>query len=71
MANESFYNEDAIYKYITPFRVGYKDDLNNKEIAPGTGERLYAAQGDRSMMREYFVESRLRYLRGKRSSTGY
>lgn len=71
MANESFYNEDAIYKYITPFRVGYKDDLNNKEIAPGTGERLYAAQGDRSMMREYFIESRLRYLRGKRSSTGY
>jgi hypothetical protein len=43
MANETFYNEDAIYKYITPFRTGYQDHLNEKYIEPGTGERLYAA----------------------------
>lgn len=71
MANETFYNEDAIYKYITPFRTGYQDHLNEKYIEPGTGERLYAAQGSRDMMREFFIENRIRYLRGKYSSTGY
>ena len=71
MANETFYNEDAFYKYIDTFRTGYTDHLNDKFIAPGTGERLYAAQGSRSMMREYFIENRIKYLRGKYSSTGY
>jgi hypothetical protein len=71
MANETFYNEDAFYKYIDTFRNGYQDHLNDKYIAPGTGERLYAAQGSRSMMREYFIENRIKYLRGKYSSTGY
>ena len=71
MANETFYNEDAFYKYIDTFRNGYTDHLNDKYIAPGTGERLYAAQGSRSMMREYFIENRIKYLRGKYSSTGY
>ena len=71
LANETFYNEDAFYKYIDTFRNGYQDDLNDKFISPGTGTRLYAAQGDRSMMREDFVDSRIKYLRGKHSSTGY
>jgi hypothetical protein len=43
VANETFYNEDAFYKYIDTFRNGYVDHLNNKHILPGTGERLYAA----------------------------
>lgn len=71
LANETFYNEDAFYKYINTFRNGYQDDLNEQYIAPGTGTRLYAAQGDRSMMREWFIENRIKYLRGKHSSTGY
>ena len=71
MANETFYNEDAFYKYIDTFRSGYQDHLNDQWIQPGTGERLYAAQGSRSMMREYFIENRIKYLRGKYSSTGY
>ena len=71
MANETFYNEDAFYKYIDTFRNGYQDHLNDLWIKPGTGERLYAAQGSRSMMREYFIENRIKYLRGKYSSTGY
>ena len=71
MANETFYNEDAIYKYINPFRTGYYDDLEGKNVEPGTGERLYAAQGSRDMMREYFLKNRMRYLRGKRNSSIY
>lgn len=71
MANETFYNEDAFYKYIDTFRNGYTDHLNDKYIAPGAGSRLYAAQGNRAMMREWFIENRLRYLRGKYSSTNY
>lgn len=71
MANETMYNEDAYYKYLNPFRNGYQDDLNNKYIAPGTGTRLYAIQGDRSLMREFFLTNRLRFLRGKYSSSNY
>ena len=71
LANETFYNEDAIYKYINTFRNGYTDDLHGTEIAPGEGSRLYAAQGNRSMMREWFVENRIKYVRGKRSSINY
>jgi hypothetical protein len=71
LANETFYNEDAFYKYIDTFRSGYQDDLHEIFIEPGTGTRLYAAQGDRSMMREWFVDNRIKYLRGKYSSSGY
>jgi hypothetical protein len=71
MANETFYNEDAFYKYIDTFRNGYTDHLHDKEIAPGTGTRLYAAQGNRAMMREFFIDNRIRYLRGKYFSTNY
>lgn len=71
MANETFYNEDAIYKYINPFRTGYQDDLNGTWIEPGKSDKLYAAQGDRSMMREYFIENRTRYLRGRYATAGY
>lgn len=71
MANETFYNEDAIYKYINPFRTGYRDDLNEEDIAPGASDKLYAAQGDRSMMREYFISNRTRYLRGRYVTSAY
>jgi hypothetical protein len=71
MANETFYNEDAFYKYIDTFRNGYTDHLHDKYIEPGTGSRLYAAQGNRAMMREFFIENRIRYLRGKYLSTNY
>jgi hypothetical protein len=68
MANEAFYNGDAKYKYINPFRTGYRDDLNEKDIKPGEAPYLYAAQGDRSLMRESFIQNRIRFLRGKYSS---
>lgn len=71
MANETFYNEDAFYKYIDTFRNGYTNHLTGDTVAPGDGDRLYAAQGDRSMMREWFVDNRIKYLRGKHSSTNY
>jgi hypothetical protein len=71
MANETFYNEDAFYKYIDTFRKGYIDHLKGDEIKPGTGTRLYAAQGNRSMMREYFIDNRIKYLRGKYNSADY
>lgn len=71
MANEAFYNGDAQYKYITPARKGYHDDLYDKDIAPGAAPYLYAAQGDRSLMRESFVTNRIRFLRGKYASNKF
>jgi hypothetical protein len=71
LANETFYNEDAFYKYIDTFRTGYTNHLTGEIVKPGAGTRLYAAQGDRSMMREWFVDNRIKYLRGKYSSTHY
>ena len=68
MANEAFYNSDAKYKYIDPAREGYHDDLNDKDISPGAGPFLYAAQGDRSLMREWFMTNRVKFLRGKHNS---
>ena len=71
MANETFYNEDAFYKYIDTFRNGYTNHLTNEIVMPGSGTRLYAAQGSRAMMREWFIDNRLKYLRGKYNSTLY
>lgn len=71
MANETFYNEDAFYKYIDTYRNGYTNHLTGVAVPPGTGERLYAAQGNRAMMREFFINNRVRYLAGKYLSTNY
>ena len=71
MANEAFYNGDAFYKYVSPAREGYYDYLNKKEILPGEGPFLYAAQGDRSLMRERFLVNRIRFLCGKYNSNIY
>lgn len=71
MANEAFYNADATYKYIDPSRYGYTDLLNNKYIEPGAAPYLYAAQGDRSLMRESYLKDRFRFIRGKHVSSGF
>ncbi len=71
MANEAMYNGDAAYKYIDPAREGYYDHLNGKTIAPGAAPYLYAAQGDRSLMREWFLTNRMKFLRGKYNSSKY
>ena len=71
MANEAFYNGDAVYKYTDPAREGYYDYLNGKIINPGEGPYLYAAQGDRSLMREWFLTNRIKFLRGKYNSKNY
>lgn len=71
MANEAFYNGDAMYKYVRPAREGYWDGLNEEQIDPGQAPYLYAAQGDRSLMREWFISNRMSFLRGKYNSTNY
>lgn len=71
MANEAFYNGDAVYKYINPARYGYYDHLYDKEIEPGAAPYLYAAQGDRSLMREWFITNRMNFQRGKHNSNQY
>ena len=71
MANEAFYNGDAVYKYLDPARKGYYDGLNGKDIAAGEAPYLYAAQGDRSIMREFFIVNRIKFLRGKYNSNKY
>ena len=40
--NEAFYNSDAKYKYLRPYRDGYMNDSTNKPVAPGTASFLYA-----------------------------
>lgn len=71
MANEAFYNGDAQYKYIRPAVEGYWDGLNNVQINAGEAPYLYAAQGDRSLDREYFLTNRIKFLRGKRGSEDF
>ena len=71
MANEAFYNGDAQYKYIRPAVNGYWDGLNNVQIKPGEAPYLYAAQGDRSLDREYFLTNRIKFLRGKHGSDDF
>ena len=71
MANEAFYNGDAQYKYIKPAVEGYYDGLNKVAIKAGEAPYLYAAQGDRSLMREYFITNRIKFLRGKHSSQNF
>lgn len=77
LANEALFNGDAEYKYIDTFRNGYYDHLNTDAqgnptyIEPGKGSRLYAAQGDRSLDRQYFVTNRVNFLRGKYQSSNY
>ena len=77
LANEALYNGDAEYKYIDTFRNGYYNHLNTDEdgnplwIAPGTVSRLYAAQGNRSLDRQYFITNRINFLRGKYESGNY
>lgn len=73
MANEAFYNGDSQYKYIGYARTGYKDDSSeeDKYIEPGAAPFLYALQGDRSLMREWFVTNRIKFLRGKYNSNNY
>ena len=71
VANEAFYNGDASYKYIRPFREGYKDHLNDTMISPGTAPYLYAAQGNRSLDREYFLKNRINFLQGKYASDAF
>lgn len=71
MANEAFYNGDGQYKYILPAIEGYYDGLNGKDIAPGAAPYLYAAQGDRGLAREKFIENRLSYLKGKHTSNNF
>lgn len=68
MANEAFYNADAKYKYIDPAQKGYFDGLHNEPIPAGAAPFLYAAQGDRSLMREDFIVNRIKFLRGKHNS---
>ena len=71
MANEAFYNGDARYKYIRPAIDGYWDGLNNEAVPPGKAPYLYAAQGDRSLQREYFITNRVKFLRGKHGSEDF
>ena len=71
LPNAAMYNGDADYKYTGPAREGYYDFLNKKEIAPGAGPYLYAAQGNRDLMRTNWVNNRMRFLRGKRESNNF
>ena len=71
LANEALYNGDADYKYVSTFRKGYTNHLTGEVVEPGKGTRLYAAQGNRSLDREYFITNRVNFLRAKYQSNNY
>ena len=77
MWNEIMYNYDAVYKYINPYAEGYYDGKNLDEngkpviIPAGTKNYLYAAQGNRSMHRKYWLKNRISYFDGKYLSLNY
>lgn len=71
VANEAMYNGDARYKYIIPTIEGYHDYLYNQDIAPGAAKYLYAAQGPRTLTRDYWIRARVPYIRGKHKSTAF
>ena len=71
LPNQAFYNGDADVKYLGPAVKGYHDDLYDKYIAPGAAPYLYAAQGNRSTTRDYWLSNRMKYLRGKRASSKF
>lgn len=71
IANEAMYNGDARYKYISPAIEGYYDGLNKEDVKPGDAPYLYAAQGPRTLTRDYWVEARVPYIRGKHKSSAF
>ena len=71
LANEAFYNGDAMYKYVNPARFGYQDLLKDKWIEAGKAPYLYALQGDRMLHRQNFINNRMKYLSGKYVSDAF
>lgn len=76
LANEAFYNADAQYKYVRPFKEGYTDDSKKPgdigyQVDPGKAKFMYAAQGSRDTMRRNFVIDRLKFLSGKYQTTNF
>lgn len=68
--NENIYNVDARYKYIRPFNEDYVNG-DGEIIQAGTKDFLYAAQGNRSMHREWWLQNRINYFNGKYLSNEY
>lgn len=69
--NEAFCSSDAYYKYERPYKEGYYDGKDGKEIPRGTISYLYAAQGRRSNHRAWWLNNRLNYLDSKYIPTTY
>lgn len=71
--NETMMTEDAVYKYKRPWQDGYKDGSGEevKDIQPYTNNYLYAAQGRRSLHRQWWLSNRLNYLDSKYLPTSY
>ena len=67
--NEALCNLDAYYKYIRPLNEGFMS--NEDWIEPGKKDYLYAAQGRRSMHRQWWVSNRFNYFDGKYLAESY
>ena len=70
--SEVFCNEDAEYKYLRPFLSGEMTEEMEKEDGSNanSANRLYAAQGTRTLHRTKFIKSRLNYLDSKYQYNG-
>lgn len=75
--NEALYNADIYYKYIRPFTEGYytgdpdPDDPSKNYVEAGKRNYLYAAQGPRSMHRQWWLNNRFNFFDGMYLSDDY
>lgn len=69
--DEVFCNQDAQYKYLNPFLSGEmteefeKFDDKGESLNAKSANRLYAAQGTRSIHRSKYIKNRIEYLDSK------
>ena len=61
--NETIYNADSDYKYLRPFKEDYY--IDDVKVEAGSKDYLYAAQGNRSMHRKWWLKNRINYFNGK------
>ena len=65
---ERIYNEDAEYKYISPYMAGWAYDGKDKDEVEDFSNKLFMLQGSRTAHRKWWLSRRFNLFDGKWSS---
>lgn len=65
---ERIYNEDAEYKYISPYMAGWEYDGEDKDEVEDFSNKLFMLQGSRTAHRKWWLSRRFNLFDGKWSS---